>query len=97
MKLHFCLSFLLFFNCFWARTIEVGANKPVKTIKEAITLAKSGDTIIVYKGVYREGNIIVDKKIILQGKNFPILDGQNKVEVLSIKADSVVVLSLIHI
>lgn len=91
MKLHFCLPFLLFFNCFWAQTIEVGANKPIKTIKEAITLAKSGDTIAVYKGVYQEGNIIVDKKIILQGKNFPILDGQSKVEVLSIKADSVVV------
>ena len=91
MKLHFCLPFLLFFNCFWAQTIEVGANKPIKTIKEAIALAKSGDTITVYKGVYQEGNIIVDKKIILQGKNFPILDGQSKVEVLSIKADSVVV------
>ncbi|MBS7253573.1 nitrous oxide reductase family maturation protein NosD [Flavobacterium branchiicola] len=91
MKLHFCLSFLLVFNFFWAKTIEVGQNRAVKTIKEAIYLAKSGDTITVYKGVYREGNIIVDKKIILQGKNFPLLDGQQKFEVLSIKADSVVV------
>ncbi|WP_281233143.1 nitrous oxide reductase family maturation protein NosD [Flavobacterium gelatinilyticum] len=90
MKLHFCLSFLLFFNCLWSQTIEVGPGKAVKTIKKAIELAKSGDTIIVNKGVYREGNIIVDKKIILQGKNLPVLDGERKHEIISIKADSVI-------
>ncbi|MCR4033731.1 MULTISPECIES: nitrous oxide reductase family maturation protein NosD [Flavobacterium] len=89
MKLQFCLSLLLFFNCLWSQKIEVGPEKSIKTIKKAIELAKSGDTILVHKGVYREGNIIVDKKIILQGKNLPILDGQQKYEVVSIKADSV--------
>jgi nitrous oxidase accessory protein len=89
MKLQFCLSLLLFFNCLWSQKIEVGPEKSIKTIKKAIELAKSGDTIVVHKGVYREGNIIVDKKIILQGKNLPILDGQQKYEVVSIKADSV--------
>ena len=62
MKLHFCLSLLLFFNCLWSQKIEVGQDKSIKTIKKAIELAKSGDTIIVNKGIYREGNIIVDKK-----------------------------------
>ena len=89
MKLQFCLSLLLFFNCLWSQKIEVGPEKSIKTIKKAIELAKSGDTIVVHKGVYREGNIIVDKKIIQQGKNLPILDGQQKYEVVSIKADSV--------
>lgn len=89
MKFHICLSFLLFFNCLWSQKIEVGSDKSVKTIKKAIELAKSGDTIIVNKGVYREGNIIIDKKIVLQGKDLPILDGQQKYEVVSIKADSV--------
>jgi len=72
-----------------ANTIQVGSNFPVKTIKKAIALAKAGDTIIVNKGTYREGNIIIDKKIVFIGKNFPVLDGQNKNEVLSVKADSV--------
>ncbi|WP_343586437.1 nitrous oxide reductase family maturation protein NosD [Flavobacterium sp.] len=90
MKFHFCLSFLLFFNCLWSQKIEVGSDKSVKTIKKAIELAKSGDTIIVNKGIYREGNIIIDKKLILQGKGLPVLDGQQKYEVVSIKADSVV-------
>ena len=41
--------------------IEVGANKPVKSIKKAIISAKVGDTILVHKGVYKEGNIVIDK------------------------------------
>ncbi|MXO04970.1 nitrous oxide reductase family maturation protein NosD [Flavobacterium sp. HBTb2-11-1] len=90
MKLHFCLSLLLLFNCLWSQKIEVGQNKAVKTIKKAIELAKSGDTIIVDNGIYREGNISIDKKLVVKGKNLPILDGQLKYEVVSIKADSVV-------
>lgn len=81
----FCSSFL------HAHVIEVGANKPVKSIKKAISLAKIGDTVLVHKGVYREGNIVIDKRIVFLGKGYPVLDGQKKYEVLSIKADSVVV------
>ncbi len=75
----------------FAKTIQVGANFPVKTIKQALEMAKEGDTIIVNKGTYKEGNIIINKRIAFIGKNLPILDGQNKNEVLSIKADSVFV------
>ena len=85
-----CL-FLLFSSFLHANVIEVGFNKSIKSIKKAISLAKRGDTIIVHKGIYKEGNIIIDKKIVFIGKDFPILDGQKKYEVLSIKADSVVV------
>ncbi len=74
-----------------AHVIEVGRDKPVKSIKKAISLAKVGDTVLVFKGIYKEGNIIIDKKIVFMGKDFPVLDGQKKYEVLSIKADSVVV------
>ena len=83
--------FLFFSTFLYAHVIEVGTNKPVKSIKKALSLAKDGDTVLVHKGIYKEGNIIIDKKIVFMGKNFPILDGQKKYEVLSIKADSVVV------
>lgn len=83
--------FFFFFHFVEATTIQVGATFPVKKIKQAIALAKKGDTIVVNKGIYREGNVIIDKKIVFIGKNFPVLDGQNKKEVLSVKADSVVV------
>ena len=86
------LYIFLFFSSFlYANVIEVGANKPIKSIKIAISLAKIGDTILVHKGVYREGNIVIDKRIVFLGKGYPVLDGQKKYEVLSIKADSVVV------
>lgn len=82
---------LLFSSFLHAHIIEVGPKKTIKSIKKAIYLAKLGDTIIVHKGTYKEGNIIIDKKVVFIGKDFPILDGQKKYEVLSVKADSVVV------
>lgn len=91
MKLFLGLFLSLFFFNLQSQTIEVGKNKVIKSIKKAIDLANPGDTILVYKGVYREGNIEINKRIVLQGKDFPILDGQRKYEVVSIKADSVVV------
>lgn len=90
MRFLFSLTCCFFLNFLYSKTIEVGKNKPIKTIKEALKLASSGDTILVYNGTYREGNILVDKKIILRGNGFPILDGEKKNEVVSIKADSVV-------
>lgn len=89
MKLFFGLYLVLFSIFLQAQTFEVGVGKSIKTIKEAIRLAKSGDTILVGKGIYKEGNIIIDKRIVFIGKDFPVLDGEKKHEILSIKADSV--------
>jgi nitrous oxidase accessory protein len=95
MKNKIYLLFILLFSIsIHSQIIEVGANKGIKSIKKAIQLAKPGDTILVYKGTYREGNIIIDKKIVLLGKDYPILDGQKKFEIISIKADSVIVKGL---
>lgn len=88
---NFLYIFLFFSSFLHANVIEVGANKPIKSIKKAINMATIGDTVLVHKGVYREGNIVIDKKIVFLGKGFPVLDGQKKYEVLSIKADSVIV------
>lgn len=82
---------LFFSSLLQANVIEVGANKPIKSIKKAIALAKVGDTVLVHKGLYREGNIVINKKIVFLGNDFPILDGQRRYEVLSIKADGVIV------
>lgn len=87
----YILLSLFVFPIVSANTIYVGVGHPIKKIKQAIALAKDGDTIIVNSGIYKEGNIVIDKKIVFLGKNFPILDGQKKYEVLSVKADSVLV------
>lgn len=74
-----------------ARVIDVGPQKQLRSVRHAIALAKPGDTIRVFKGVYKEGNIVIDKRITFFGIGFPVLDGEKKHEVLSVKADSVVV------
>lgn len=86
------LSYFCFvFQLSNAKIIQVGSQHYVKSIKEAIAKAETGDTIVVNRGIYQEGNIIIDKNIVFIGKEYPVLDGQKKYEVLSIKADNVVV------
>ncbi len=88
---YFLIAVLLFSFSLNATTIHVGKNHPIKSIKKGIAATKDGDTLMVHGGWYKEGNIIIDKKIVFIGKNFPVLDGEKKHEVLSIKKDSVVV------
>ena len=52
----------------YAATIEVGSGKPYTTIQSAINAASSGDTILVYDGIYNE-TIIVSKKLIVKSVN----------------------------
>ena len=89
----FLLSLLLFISAAYtqAQVINVGQKFPIKTIKQGLAAAKSGDTVKVHSGLYKEGNIIIDKKITLIGIDRPILDGEKKHEIISIKHDSVVV------
>ncbi|HEX3025588.1 MAG TPA: nitrous oxide reductase family maturation protein NosD [Chitinophagaceae bacterium] len=74
-----------------ARTLRVGKAQTFKTITNAVAAAVAGDTVLVDAGLYHEHNLVLDKKIVLKGKNFPVLDGENKYEIISIKADAVVV------
>ncbi len=81
----------LAFHLVSAKTYFVGSGHPFTTIKAAIDEATTGDTVMVYGGSYAEGNIIIDKSISLIGQGWPVLDGQKKYEVLSIKADHVLI------
>jgi nitrous oxidase accessory protein len=66
----------------------------VHTIKEGIRLAKPGDVLLIKSGIYREGNIILNKSISIVGENFPVLDGENKFEIFTIHANDVLVKGL---
>ncbi|MDE3237196.1 MAG: right-handed parallel beta-helix repeat-containing protein, partial [Bacteroidota bacterium] len=74
-----------------ASTIHVGKNFPLKTITEAVQVAKEHDTILVEQGLYREKNLIINKSITLEGIHHPVLDGEHKYEIISIKANDVTV------
>lgn len=88
----FALITLLFgsFTGF-AKTITVCSSCAIKTIQEGIILASEGDTVFVKKGIYREVNIIIDKGIVLLGENMPIIDGEDRGEIIKIVSDNVTV------
>lgn len=69
-----------------AKTIAVGKSKPIKSIQKAIDIAKNGDTVLIDAGIYKQGHILIQKSIVLKGIDFPVLDGENKQEIISIKA-----------
>lgn len=74
-----------------ARTIVAGVGTSFPRIQEAIRAAQPGDTVLVKPATYREGNITIDKPLVLLGEGRPVLDGQKKYEVLSVRASDVVV------
>lgn len=88
---------LTFLHCFWlvnstfAAIIQVGSQHVFKTILPALKFAKNGDSVLVEKGFYKEGNIIINKEIYFLGRDFPTIDGDRKFEVLSIKSNNVTV------
>ncbi|MFM9945442.1 MAG: nitrous oxide reductase family maturation protein NosD [Bacteroidia bacterium] len=89
---HLKILILIFFSyTAEARIVKVGEAQLYKKIKLALLSSNNGDTVIVEKGLYKEGNIIIDKSITFIGSGIPVLDGDRKFEVLSIKAHNVTV------
>ncbi|MFP5079031.1 nitrous oxide reductase family maturation protein NosD [Pedobacter sp. JCM 36344] len=76
------------------KVIPVGKSKQFTSIQKAIDFSRNGDTIMVFPGLYKEGNIIIQKSITLLGRGYPVLDGENKYAIISIKAKNAVVKGL---
>ena len=73
-----------------ARVIKAGKHQSY-SIQQAINIANSGDTVWVENGLYYERNIVISTSIVLIGDNHPVLDGEYKYEIISIKANKVIV------
>ncbi|MEZ4859647.1 MAG: nitrous oxide reductase family maturation protein NosD [Flavobacteriaceae bacterium] len=73
----------------YSNTNEVCANCEYKKIKEAINGAAPHDTIYIKKGTYKEFQIIIDKPLTIIGKDYPIVDGEEKGEIFRIISDHV--------
>ncbi|HWI89817.1 MAG TPA: nitrous oxide reductase family maturation protein NosD [Flavisolibacter sp.] len=91
MKQTLTITCLLLTNFLFANTIVVGKDQLISSLKKGIELAKSGDTILLQKGTYKEGNIIINKSIRLIGINEPVLDGENKYEILTVSGERILV------
>ncbi len=88
----FILSFLLFSGvAALANVLKVGTSQSYHSIQQAINASQNGDTVLVDPGIYKEKNITVNKSIVLIGNNYPVLDGEHKYEIISVKANNVTI------
>ncbi len=73
-----------------AAVLEVCANCPYTSVRQAVAAATDGDELLIKSGIYREHNILVEKSLHLKGVGWPVIDGENKGEIFTLKADDVV-------
>ncbi|MFN0274320.1 MAG: nitrous oxide reductase family maturation protein NosD [Chitinophagales bacterium] len=68
-------------------------NTPTQTysIQELINNASAHDTIYIEQNIYSENSLHITKPVTLIGKNFPVLDGQSKNEILLIESNDVTI------
>ncbi|MCF3108983.1 nitrous oxide reductase family maturation protein NosD [Niabella sp. CC-SYL272] len=92
---------LLLFFLIWvpgagtfASTLHVGKGRPFASIRAALAASKKGDSIIIDHGIYKEGNLIIDKPVYIAGNGRPVLDGALRCEILSVKSDDVTIKGL---
>ena len=85
----FRLMFLFFPVLIFSNILKVGKNEQFKTIKQAVAASKSGDSILVESGVYKEGNLSITHPLSLIGIGRPVLDGQMKYEIVSLRANKI--------
>lgn len=65
-----------------------------RQIQNAINKSHAGDTILIHKGTYNEIDILVNKKLIIKGVSYPIVDGDNKGQLFVVTHDSVTITGL---
>jgi nitrous oxidase accessory protein len=87
----FLLIFLFILHTFFAlaNSIEVYPKLGQKPIQNALKSCKPYDTILIHAGHYAEGNIELNFPLTLIGIGYPVLDGKNKTEVVSVKSNDV--------
>jgi nitrous oxidase accessory protein len=74
--------------------IVVSPSGPVKTVSEALRLAKAGGRIVVKAGVYREPTIVVDRPVTIVGESGAVLDGEASHQIMTVAADDVTIRGL---
>lgn len=85
----------IFSHSIFAKDIIVCKNCEIKSIKQALKISGSGDTLIIKKGVYKEKNIIINKPLRIIGEKFPQLDGEGKYQIISVISDNVFIKGLL--
>jgi len=69
-----------------AAMVRVGRNERCSTIIAGVNTAQPGDTVLVTPAVYLEHGIVIDKPIVLMGEGNPVIDAQERGEIITITA-----------
>lgn len=95
MPKYFLCLFLVCVNCFAiANVVKVEQNGSISSIFKAIQISTKGDTVFIYKGIYKEPSLLIDKPIIIIGIDFPIVENEEAKEIFTIESDSVCISGL---
>jgi nitrous oxidase accessory protein len=97
--MRFIPCIFLILSCFLtqaqqSRRIEICPTCPIDKVRDGISRAQKGDTVLIRKGIYREFHIAVDKPITLLGEPGAVIDGEDQGEILRIVSDSVTLVGL---
>ncbi len=91
MRLALFISLLFIYYTASSRVIAAGYGQIVSSLREAVRIAKDGDSILLKNGVYKEGNVVIQKAVTLLGEGNTILDGNHKHELLTINGSNITV------
>lgn len=80
--------------CAPAATLVVGPHAAFSAIQPAVAAARPGDTIRVEAGVYR-GNVILDRRITLEGAGQAVVHGDGHNSVILVNAGGCVIRNLV--
>ncbi|WP_236636787.1 nitrous oxide reductase family maturation protein NosD [Sinomicrobium soli] len=75
----------------YGQKTEVCNTCQTRTITGAIKKAAPFDTIVVKPGTYREFNIGITKPLTIIGEGNPVIDGENKGEIITVQSDHVTI------
>ena len=88
MRINNLLFFLFFISALQAKQIEVCESCTIKSIKDAVAIAKNGDEILIKAGLYKEHDIIVNKAVALIGEKGVIIDGEGLGGIFTFESDN---------
>lgn len=91
MKIPVTIAFLfLIAFTIQAKKIVVSDN----SLARVIASAKAGDTIWIKPGIYKTGNLLVTKSLVIIGEGLPTIDGEYKYEIFTVNVKNVTIKGL---
>ncbi len=94
VKKHHILSAILLLalvNTLFSQNIRVCKTCDIKTLQGGIDAAQTNDTVFIEKGTYKEIDVVVNKPLTIIGKDYPVIDGEMKGEIITVVSDNVTI------